>query len=149
MKKIIFICLTILFSSLAFAQAVEGASESNNYSEDLEISNRICTVYGFKDEADLDQRFYDVIKLCGSRNTESFDLAYKKLLLEKDRSPSNNLLDFMTNNNYEYASYFVYSSESKFDYYTGEYYTSKKVTIYLIRKFNGNIYSISQTYNLN
>lgn len=112
MKKIIFICLTILFSSLAFAQAVEGAAEADTspvYSEILEFNSRIITVYGFKNEAELDARFYDVMKLSKYKKVDDIDLQKMKLIVTKENIPSV-LQEFMEKNDFEYVTYFEYGS---------------------------------------
>ena len=119
------------FSLLAFAQAVEGAAEADTspvYSEILEFNSRIITVYGFKNEAELDARFYDVMKLSKYKKVDDIDLQKMKLIVTKENIPSV-LQEFMEKNDFEYVTYFKYDSSWEW--------------VTLVRKFRNSYYSIS------
>ncbi len=130
MKKIFFILSVFLMAVLVFAESIEAAGgDADNtspvYSEVLEFDSRIITVYGFKDEAELDARFDDVMKLVEYDVTLNVNLRKMKLNMTKTK-PDGVLLDFIERNNFEYVTYFKYGDDC--------------VYIYLFRKFRDNYY---------
>ena len=129
MKKIFFILSVFLMAMLVFAESIEAAGgDADNtspvYSEVLEFDSRIITVYGFKDEAELDAHFDDVMKLVDDV-TLNVNLRKMKLNMTKTK-PDEVLLDFIERNNFEYVTYFKYDGN--------------QIYIFLVRKFRDNYY---------